>query len=277
MVSPECVIRRSERGWTYVLVCFSRRNSLLDFNFKYNADIPFEKKAAPGFYDTSEEQAVITAAPVGQTLRRLENKRKPEEEEAERKKRQRKNDAGKEGEGASHPTKFIAARDAQIQKLKEAESIGRRRKLVLPTAQVGEVELEDIVKIGQAGEHAKALVGGGSDASGRLLSDYEGLDAARMARTPRSEPQREYLWKQTHHSTFTYLFLTEDNVMMEARNLRNMTIAQTPLLGDENTLDLEAGQALKAPHPAIKWLSGPILSPRHYGTTLTPLLLHLAL
>ena len=50
----------------------------------YNADIPFEKKAAPGFYDTSEEQARASIAPVGQTLRRLENKRKPEEEEAER-------------------------------------------------------------------------------------------------------------------------------------------------------------------------------------------------
>ena len=48
----------------------------------------------------------------------------------------------------------------------------------LPTAQVGEVELEDIIKIGQAREKAKALVVGGSDsdASGRLLSDYEGLE-----------------------------------------------------------------------------------------------------
>ncbi|KAF9557676.1 hypothetical protein CPC08DRAFT_668436 [Agrocybe pediades] len=182
----------------------------------YNADIPFEKKAAPGFYDTSEEQARIAAAPVGQTLRRLENKRKPEEEEAERKKRQRKNANGKEGEAPAHQTKFIAARDAQIQKLKEAESIGRRRKLALPAAQVGEADLEDIVKIGQAGENAKALVGGGSDASGRLLSDYEGLEAARMARTPRTAPQ-------------------QDNVMMEARNLRNMSMVQTPLLGDENT------------------------------------------
>ncbi|KAL6299669.1 pre-mRNA splicing factor component-domain-containing protein [Sparassis latifolia] len=34
----------------------------------YNADIPFEKKAAPGFYDTSDEQARATTAPVGQTL-----------------------------------------------------------------------------------------------------------------------------------------------------------------------------------------------------------------
>ncbi|KAF9264937.1 hypothetical protein L218DRAFT_958103 [Marasmius fiardii PR-910] len=182
----------------------------------YNADIPFEKKPAPGFYDTSEEQARVAAAPVGQTLRRLENKRKPEDEEAERKKRQRKNGSGKDGEGSGHQTKFIAARDAQIQKLKEAESIGKRRKLMLPAAQVGEAELEHIVKIGQAGESAKALVSGGSDASGRLLSDYEGLEDAKMARTPRTVAQ-------------------QDNVLMEARNLRNMTITQTPLLGEENT------------------------------------------
>jgi pre-mRNA-splicing factor CDC5/CEF1 len=161
---------------------------------QYNADIPFEKRAAPGFYDTSEEQARITSAPVGQTLRRLENKRKPEEDEAERKKRQRKAASAKEGgEGAPHQTKFIAARDAQIQKLKEAESIGRRRKLMLPDAQVSEVELEEIVKIGQASENAKALVGGDVNASGKLLSDYEGLENARMTRTPRTAPQREFL------------------------------------------------------------------------------------
>lgn len=76
--------------------------------------------------------------------------------------------------------------------MKEAESIGRRRKLVLPGAQVGEAELEDIVKIGQASESAKGLVAGGSEASGRLLSDYEGLENARMARTPRTAPQRKY-------------------------------------------------------------------------------------
>ncbi|KAG1900538.1 pre-mRNA splicing factor component-domain-containing protein [Suillus fuscotomentosus] len=174
----------------------------------YNADIPFEKKPAAGFYDTSEEQARITSAPVGQSLRRLENKRKPDEEEAERRKRQRRAAEAK-GENDGHQTKFIAARDAQIQKLKEAESIGRRRKLVLPNAQVGEAELEDIVKIGQTGENAKALVGGGSEATAKLLSDYEGLDGARMARTPRTAPQ-------------------QDNVMLEARNLRNMTMAQTP-------------------------------------------------
>ena len=64
---------------------------------------------------------------------------------------------------------------------------------MLPAAQVGENELEEIVKIGQAGEEAKALVAGGSEATERLLSDYEGLEKARMARTPRTAPQRTFL------------------------------------------------------------------------------------
>jgi pre-mRNA-splicing factor CDC5/CEF1 len=126
----------------------------------------------------------------------------------------------------------VAARDAQIQKLKEAESIGRREKLVLPTAQVGERELEEIVKIGQAGENAKALVDGGSEASGRLLSDYEGFESARMVRTPRTAPQGESL---PCYEMPSFNIGIEDNILLEARNLRNMTMAQTPLLGEENT------------------------------------------
>ncbi|KAL1947486.1 hypothetical protein VTO73DRAFT_13210 [Trametes versicolor] len=214
----------------------------------YNADIPFEKKPAPGFYDTSEEQARATTAPVGQTLRRLENKRKPEDEEAERRKRQRK-DGGK-GE-APHQTKFVAARDAQIQKLKEAESMGRRRQLVLPAAQVGEKELEDIVKIGQASENAKALVSGGTEASTKLLNDYEGLEKAQMARTPRTAPQY-------------------DNVMSEARNLRNMTMTQTPLLGDENTpmhVGPQGGTGFEGatPRHQVAFTPNPLATPLHAG------------
>ncbi|KAI1790695.1 pre-mRNA splicing factor component-domain-containing protein [Ganoderma leucocontextum] len=214
----------------------------------YNADIPFEKRPAPGFYDTSDEQARATTAPVGQTLRRLENKRKPEDEEAERRKRQRKAD----GKGdAPHQTKFVAARDAQIQKLKEAESIGRRRKLVLPAAQVGEKELEDIVKIGQAGENAKALVSGGTEASTKLLNDYEGLEKAQMARTPRTAPQY-------------------DNVMSEARNLRNMTMVQTPLLGDENTplhVGPQGGTGFEGatPRHQVAFTPNPLATPLHTG------------
>ena len=55
-----------------------------------------------------------------------------------------------------------------------------------------------------------------------------------MARTPRTAPQRRFTSFITS-VTLIHFFQTEDTVMMEARNLRNMTIAQTPLLGDENT------------------------------------------
>ncbi|KAF8334255.1 pre-mRNA splicing factor component-domain-containing protein [Cantharellus anzutake] len=212
----------------------------------YNTDIPFEKKPAPGFYDVSEEDARAQTAPIGQSLRRLENKRKPEEEAAEAKKRARKN-APKDGE---HQTKFVAARDAQIQRLKEAEQISKRRKLELPAAQVGETELEEIVKIGQAGENARALLSSESEAaqaSGRLLGDYEGFDRAKMARTPRTAPQA-------------------DTVMVEARNLRNMVTAQTPLLGHENTplhtpIDGGTGFEGATPRHSVAFTPNPLATP----------------
>lgn len=155
----------------------------------YNADIPFEKQPAPGFYDVTEEQAKVYAAPVGSTLRALEGKRKQELDEIEeRKKRQKK------GDGKSNQTQqFVAAREAQIKKLKEQEQIIRRRKLNLPMPQVGERELEDIVKIGQAGELAKELVGEGNKATEGLLGEYEALGQAKMARTPRTAPQRKII------------------------------------------------------------------------------------
>ncbi|PVF95849.1 hypothetical protein CPB86DRAFT_558229 [Serendipita vermifera] len=214
----------------------------------YNADIPFEHKPALGFYDTSEEQAKATSAPVGQTLRRLENKRKPEDEEAERKKKQKRNEDAKK---SGHETKFLPARDAQIQKLKEAEQISRRRKLVLPQAQVGEKELEEIVKIGLGGKEARAMVeeGGVGDMTSSLLGEHDGLKDARMARTPRTGPQ-------------------EDMVMAEARNLRTLVAAQTPLLGEENTpLHLPEGTGFQGvtPRAQTAFTPNPLATPRANG------------
>ena len=241
------------------------------FSLQYNADIPFEKKPAPGFYDTSEEQARVAAAPIGQSLRRLENKRKADAEDDERRKRQKRGESN--GKEPAHQTKFIASREAQIQKLKEAESIGRRRKLVLPTAQVGESELEEIVKIGMGGEEAKSLVtAGGNESSGRLLSDYEGglLEGARMARTPRTAPQREFSsYKSIARMMQIYLF-TDDTVLAEARNLRNMTVAQTPLLGEENTpLHVAPGLGFEGatPRHQVAFTPNPLATPIRQGIT----------
>ncbi|CAH7674955.1 pre-mRNA splicing factor component-domain-containing protein [Phakopsora pachyrhizi] len=182
----------------------------------YNADIPFEKQPAPGFYDTTQEKNKFVAAPVGKNLRQLDShKRTRAEDEEERRKRARKaKEMAADKDASSH---FVPAKDSLLQRQKEEANILKRRKLMLPEPQVGEAELEDIVKIGQAGETAKSLVeGDGEGASQGLLGEYSTLQHARTARTPRTPAQA-------------------DNIMAEARNLRNMTMAQTPLLGEANT------------------------------------------
>ena len=102
--------------------------------------------------------------------------------------------------------------------------------MVLPNAQVGESELEEIVKIGIGSEEAKALVSaaGGNEASGRLLSDYEGgmLEGARMARTPRTVPHTGTGFEgttPTHHVAFTPNPLAtprRDNLAINPERLR---------------------------------------------------------
>ncbi|EIW67985.1 pre-mRNA-splicing factor CEF1 [Tremella mesenterica] len=220
----------------------------------YNADIPFEKQPAPGFYDVTDENAKAYAAPVGQTLRTLEGKRKQELEEQEEQNKRRR---GEDGKPKSNQTaQFVAAREAQIKKLKEQDQIIRRRKLNLPTPQVGERELEDIVKIGQAGEMARGLVNGENEATGKLLGDYEGLGNAKMARTPRTAPE-------------------QDNIMNEARNLRQLSSVETPLLGQENTPlrtaeDQGTGFGGATPRQAVQFTPNPLATPAHGGALATP-------
>ncbi len=160
---------------------------------QYNADIPFNKQPVPGFYDVDEENAKHYSAPVGQSLRQLEGKRRQDLDDAEEKRKRQK----KDGDKGSQNTQFIAAREAQIAKLKETEQIIKRRKLNLPTPQVGEAELEDIVKIGRSSRTALDLVGS-SEASDKLIGEYDGLNKARMARTPMAAPQGE--WRRSRES-----------------------------------------------------------------------------
>ncbi|ODO02037.1 pre-mRNA-splicing factor CEF1 [Cryptococcus wingfieldii CBS 7118] len=216
----------------------------------YNADIPFEKQPAPGFYDVTEENAKVYSAPVGSSLRALEGKRKQELDEIDERKKKQKKDDGK----GNQTQQFVAAREAQIKKLKEQEQVIRRRKLNLPVPQVGERELEDIVKIGQVGEMTRELVGDGNAATEGLLGEYEALGAAKTARTPRTAPQR-------------------DNIMDEARHLRQLTSAQTPLLGEDST-PFQGGRAGTGfdgatPRHSAEATPNPLVTPAH-GNVLGP-------
>ena len=179
----------------------------------YNADIPFEKKSAPGFYDTQEEQERNEKQREAFDPRKqqLANKRKGDQEDDMQRKKQK-------GDKPGPPAAFAAAAKAgQMQKIREAEQSSKRRALALPAPQVGEVELEDILKMGMVGEQAHRLAGeGANEATKGFIGSYTGIVGGTPIRTPRAPPQ-------------------EDHIANEIRNIRALTETQSSLLGGENT------------------------------------------
>ncbi|WFD21031.1 Pre-mRNA-splicing factor cef1 [Malassezia caprae] len=167
----------------------------------YNAEIPFEKQPLPGFYDTTEEAAKVYEEPMRRTLQQMDPGHRQSDEEAKRKRERALNKPARHEEA--------------LRRLREAEQVTKRRKLALPDAQVGERELEQIVKLGHASEAARALVESNDGAATEgLLTHYAPLEQG-AAPTP------------TGHDS--------DALVREARELHSRTIAQTPLLGGENT------------------------------------------
>ncbi|KAJ4131857.1 Pre-mRNA-splicing factor cef1 [Fusarium equiseti] len=187
----------------------SRKKGEMD----YNADIPFEKKALPGFYDTSEEQAQNEAqrAAFDPRKQQLANKRKGEgEEDTDRKRKKTEKDGSSESYKA-------ALKAGQLQKLREAEQSSKRRSLVLPSPQVSESELEDIVKMGRMGEAANLRARESeNDATRGLVNTYSTLNSATPIRTPKAPEQ-------------------EDHIANEIRNIRALNDTNSALLGGENT------------------------------------------
>lgn len=186
----------------------------------YNADIPFEKAPAPGFYDTQDEQSRNDRQRelFDPRKQQLANKRKNDEQEQETDERKRrKND--KSGPSAASTA---AAKAGQMQKIREAERSSKRKSLNLPAPQVGESELEDIVKMGMIGERAARRAGDGdNDATRGLVTSQSGIVGSTPIRTPRA-PQEE------------------DRVANEIRNARLRTETQSALLGGDNP-DLDEG------------------------------------
>ncbi|KAH9830248.1 Pre-mRNA-splicing factor cef1 [Teratosphaeria destructans] len=181
----------------------------------YNADIPFEKAPAPGFYDTQEEMSQNERAreTFDPRKQQLANKRKgdgQDELEGQQAKRRKDNDSGAAAFAA-------AAKAGQLQRIREAERSSKRRSLNLPAPQVSEAELEDIVKMGMSGERASALAGESeNDTTRGLIGSYTNTVGATPIRTPRA-PQEE------------------DRIANELRNARARTETQSALLGGDNT------------------------------------------
>lgn len=224
----------------------------------FNADIPFEKKPALGFYDTSEEQSKneFQRANFDPSKVQLSGKRKGEGEENTDKKRRKD----------EKPASLQAAIKAgQAQRVREAEQNSKRKSLVLPAPQVSDGELEDIVKMGVMGERASNLAQESDNTATRgLVGDYSSLNTSAPIRTPMAPAQ-------------------EDHIANELRNIRALTQTQSSLLGGENTPLHEGSastgfdgiaprkQAMATPNPLATPMrtgaGGPGATPAHPGQT----------
>jgi pre-mRNA-splicing factor CDC5/CEF1 len=182
----------------------------------YNADIPFEKAPAPGFYDTTEEreQNEKEREMFDPRKQQLAIKRKGHEDDGGDPKR-RKDDKASQNAGLAS-----ALKAAQLQKLREAEQMGRRKALVLPAPQVNDAEMEEIVKMGLSGERAASSTGDGHGTKG-LINNYTNMTGATPIRTPRAQQE-------------------EDRISNEIANIRALNDTQSALLGGENA-DLVEG------------------------------------
>ncbi|ORX70574.1 hypothetical protein DL89DRAFT_266772, partial [Linderina pennispora] len=156
----------------------------------YNAEIPLEQKPLPGFYDTTEELARKTDgahALKGKFLDSLERKSRTEREEEERAKAKRKRENRSKGDGIAFVAESGKGGHDVFAAREEDEQISKRKKLVLPTPQVNDAELETIAKIGQQGDLARELVGDGEgESSSALLGDYSDTPTMATTRTPRT-------------------------------------------------------------------------------------------
>ncbi|XP_037799007.1 cell division cycle 5-like protein [Penaeus monodon] len=172
----------------------------------YNDEIPFEKRPAPGFYDTSQE----TYDPMQPNFKRLRQQHLDGEMRSEREDKERKKDKQKLKDRKEQGVPNSAFENGDAAKTK-------RSKLVLSVPQISEEELEQVVKLGKASEAARELAEevGGSGASQALLADYT-VTPGQAMRTPRTPADM-------------------DRVMQGAHDIMALTHVDTPLKGGMNT------------------------------------------
>ncbi|XP_060523536.1 cell division cycle 5-like protein [Cylas formicarius] len=170
----------------------------------YNAEIPFEKRPAIGFYDTSNEVLDPMAQDFSKmTQQTLDGELRSEQEEKERKKDKQKLKQRKEN-------------DIPQAMLQNQEPARKRSKLVLPEPQISDKELHEVIKLGRASEVAKEVASeSGIETTDTLLNDYTVTPQA--AATPRTPAPQT------------------DRILQEAQNVMALTHVDTPLKGGLNT------------------------------------------
>merc|ERR1712051_370983 len=180
-------------------------------------------------YDTGNEEFVAPKTNFGRLRQhQLDEKRRDEEEE-----RSRKNDKQKSKEKKEN--------NIPSQVFNNEEPSRKRSKLVLPTPQIDDQEMEAIVKLGKASEAARESVvdeEGSVRPSDTLLASYA-VTPSTALHTPRTP------------------MAAQDNIMQAAQNIMAYQNVDTPLAGGLNSELAENGGDFSGITPADKPMQTP--------------------
>lgn len=180
----------------------------------YNADIPFEHKPAPGFYDTSDEIAQNLRSKAKFDLKTHHKgvlMKESLDKDRDTKKRTRDPEAI-----AAAAEQSAQAKAERLLELNQADKISKRRKLVLPAPQVNDEELEQIVKHGTRGDRVREKYSDTDSATGALVTEYNESVIREPTRTP-----------QVNRG--------DDRILQSVRDIHALSNEQSSLLGDINT------------------------------------------
>jgi len=166
----------------------------------YNKEIPFYKKPAPGFYDTTDEdkKSVLLAFDGNNSLEAIQAVQK--EQESQQKKKEKK--------AKVLTDKNLPDIIKRIDALNEPAAITKKVKLALPPPQITDEELDQIAKLGKK-MNAMPSSSGQSQATKQLIGDYK------ASATPMIQPTRTPLRGDT----------TSDKI----RELQQLTTTPTPI------------------------------------------------
>eukprot|EP01034_Spumella_vulgaris_P022589 gene22589-28724_t len=215
----------------------------------YGKEIPFQKVAPAGFYDVREEDMDAKRIKIDPKLQGIElsklEGRHDQEDEERAKQRDKKVLKTMFKDNAPLAIMKIAAQN-------DPTALRRRAPLSLPTPQVSDGELEDIIKM-NANNLLMGPPEGAPHGSQALIGDY-----SHSLRATQSTPLRTPV--------------QEDIIMQEARNLRVLR-EMTPLLGGDVPEMYEgtgfegvAPRSAKMATPNVVYGSGSGATPLAHGT-----------
>eukprot|EP01116_Phalansterium_solitarium_P010844 TRINITY_DN2621_c0_g2_i1.p1 TRINITY_DN2621_c0_g2~~TRINITY_DN2621_c0_g2_i1.p1 ORF type:complete len:784 (+),score=323.38 TRINITY_DN2621_c0_g2_i1:163-2514(+) len=203
-----------------------RRHKRKSRGIDYNAEIPFHKKPAPGFFEVDfSDQEKFKQLPLGggrlpPTMQQMDGKRRADAEAQEQK---LDVDRAKKRAKTDLPSAIQKLND-----MNDPENTRQRSKLVMPEPQLSDRELEEIARMG--------LVDGQPDAAA-VDFDAEGGNAATktlLGATPAARTPAAVLGKPGRTALSARTPAREDSLRREAQNLIALNQGATPLMGGDN-------------------------------------------